>query len=242
MASTVTVQRRFDPNDTSKPKLWAAKICPYAEKTVIALHEMGISYDKVEVDLMNKPASLFEVNPKGLVPAMLDQGNCITDSYNILQYIDEMWVRSDNKSFFPTKPADRATARTWCDFINSKLAVQFYNVLLREGNDKDAAKAPLLESLKVLNDAIKSISSGPFFMGAEFGIVDVMLAPHVLRFAAIKKHAGFDVPETEEYERFNSWWKAVKEVPCFKDTRPPEDYIVEMYGKYAEFRKSKQTK
>ncbi len=194
---------------------------------------MEIKFDSVEVDLQNKPASLFEVNSKGLVPAMKDQGNCIIDSYNIIQYIDDMWIRSDNKRLLPVKPAERAFARHWCEYINSNLVKLFYEILLKQDiKEQEAAKSKLLESLKVLTGAMSS--DGPFFMGTDFNIVDIMLAPHVERFPALKLYRGFEVPETADYDRFKQWWQAVNERPSFQPARISESFMAETYKKYAD--------
>eukprot|EP00794_Sanderia_malayensis_P008506 gene8506-9418_t len=232
----VVVNRKFDKGDVSRPIVWTANVCPFAERVIIALQEMGIDFDAVEVDLLNKPASLFEVNSKGLVPVMKDQNNCITDSYNILQYIDDMWARSDKKTLMPVKPADRAVARHWCDFIGNTVVRLFMEILMKQiKEEQEAAKAKLLDSLRVLNDAMKSISEdGPFFMGADFSIVDIMLATKVERFPALKLYREFVVPKTEEFCRFNSWWKAVNAHPSFQPGKISEELMGEVYKKFAD--------
>ncbi len=212
--------------------LWTSKVCPFAERTVIALHEMGIAFDPVEVDLKNKPASLFEVNPKGLVPAMKDQGHCVNDSYIILQYIDDMWEGPDKKCLLPKDPVGRATARTLCEFMGTNVVNVFYQILMKQDPaEQEEAKEKMLKSLKALNDAI---TVGPFFMGSDFSIVDIMLAPFVERFAGLKFYRGFQVPETAEYERFNTWWKTVQERPSFQPARLTDEFIIETYKKYAD--------
>ncbi|XP_065072403.1 uncharacterized protein LOC135696812 isoform X1 [Rhopilema esculentum] len=226
--------RNVCPEDKSPPKLWTAKECPFAERAVIGLHELGVQFEAVEVDLKNKPTSLFEVNSKGLVPAMKDQGNCINDSYIILQYIEEMWS-SNEKSLLPRIPADRAIARTWCDFINKNVASVFYEVLLKESDEeREAAKVKLLSSIKILDEALQQYPSGPFFFGGNFGMVDIMLAPHVERFGALKHFRGFEVPENDEYKHFHLWWKNVQEHPSFQPARVDNEFIIQVYKSYAE--------
>ena len=78
---------------------------------------------------------------------------------------------------------------------------------------------------------MKKISDGPFFMGDKFGIVDILLAPHVDRFPAIE-NKGFVLPETGDYDRFRSWFQAVKEVPSFKSELVDADFVKAQYGKY----------
>ena len=214
--------RRYKSEDDTKPTVWILKdkVCPFAEKAVVALYEMGIDFDVIEVDIENKPASLFEVNKKGLVPAMKDQGNAVADSYIILEYINDMWTKSDGKSFFPESPVQRAVARTWCAFINNNLAKNWYEVAFKqEQHEVEEAKHKIIDNIKVLDEAMRSISEGPFFMGKEFGVVDIMLAPHVERFPVLERLSGFKVPETEELQRFKAWWKAVEGVSNFQKAR-----------------------
>jgi hypothetical protein len=40
----------------AKLTFYTAIICPYAQRTAIALKEVGAEYEKVEIDLANKPA------------------------------------------------------------------------------------------------------------------------------------------------------------------------------------------
>ena len=226
--------RRFNADDDSKPTLWILKECPFAEKACIGMYEMGVEFDVIHVDLSNKPASLFEVNKKGLVPAMKDQGNAICDSAIILEYINDMWTKPDKGGLLPESPALRATARTWSAYINSNIVKLFYEMLLKEKQeDRAASKAKLLEVIKVLEGAMRDISDGPFFMGKEFGLVDIMLAPHVERFPVLEHYRDFKIPDTDDFKRFNSWWKAVQEVPSYQRAKINPDIMVAGYKKYA---------
>ena len=227
--------RNFSSKEPESPMVWTAKECPFAERVAIALHELSIDFDPVEVDLVSKPASLFKVNPKGLVPAMKDQGQNINDSYIILQYIDEMWSKEGYSGLLPKHPADRAVARAWCEFINTQVVRLFYEILLNESDsDREAAKAKLLDSVKKISEVMKSVSHGPFFFGTSFGIVDIMLAPHVERFPALKHFRNFEVPDGDEFRRFHLWWQAVEQRPSFQPARVTLDFMISVYEKYAE--------
>ena len=225
--------RRFPSNDSEKPMVWAAKECPFSERAVIGLHELSIDFDLVQVDLSNKPASLFEINPKGLVPAMKDQNRHINDSYIILQYIDEMWSKEGHDGLLPKSPADRAVARTWCEFITTQVERAFYEMLLEESDDKrEAGKVKLLNALRTIDEAMRNVSDGPFFFGTSFGIVDIMLAPHTERFSALKHIRNFEVPDSEEFKRFHMWWEAVQKHPSFQPARVTTDFLVSVYNTY----------
>ena len=227
--------RRFNAEDDSRPVVWILKECPFAEKACIGLYEMGVEFEEINVNMSNKPASLFEVNKKGLVPAMKDQGNAICDSAIILEYINDMWTRPDKGGLLPDSPAQRAMARTWCRYINENIVKLFYEMLLKEKQeDRDAAKTRLLDVIKTLDEAMRSISEGPFFMGTEFGMVDIMLAPHVERFPVLEHYRAFKIPDTEDYKRFHSWWKALEKVESFQRAKMNQDKMISGYKVYAD--------
>jgi len=228
-------ERKFPSQEPEKPMVWLSKVCPYAEKVAIALNELGIEFDRVEVDLGNKPASLYEVNPKGLVPAMKDQGRNLSESYIILQYLDEMWSKEGHSGLLPKSPADRAVARTWCEFINAEVGKAFYGTFAaKNDSEAEAAKTKVLNALKTIADAMRSESDGPFFFGTSFGIVDIMLAPHVQRFVALKDIRNCEVPDSDDFKRFHLWWKAVQQHPSFQSAAATADFIASVYKKHIE--------
>jgi len=228
-------ERQFPSQEPEKPMVWLSKMCSYSERVAIALDELGIEFDRVDVDLGNKPASLYEVNPKGFVPVMKDQGRNISESYIILQYMDEMWSKEGHSGLLPKSPADRAVARTWCEFINANIGKAFQGIFAAKNNsDEEAAKIKVLDGLKTITDAMRSESDGPFFFGTSFGIVDIMLAPHVQRFVALKDIKTCEVPDSDDFKRFHLWWKAVQQHPSFQSAGATADFIVIGYKKHVE--------
>ena len=229
-----TAVRRYNPENNTKPTLWILqdRLCPFAQKALIALYEMGVDFSTIEVDAKNKPASLFEVNKKGLVPAMKDQGNAVADSYIVLEYINDMWTKADGKSLFPESPSQRAVARTWSTFINNSLVKSWYGVIFAKGDkETEDAKQKLLSDIKVLEEEMKSLSDGPFFMGKEFGVVDIMLAPHVERMPVLETLKGFKMPDNSESSRFQEWWKAVEAHPSYQQSKGALEPIIAGYKK-----------
>ena len=201
----------------------------------MALHELSVDFEPIEVNLKDKPASLFEVNSKGLVPAMKDQSNCINDSYIILQYIDETWSKVGHHGLLPECPAKRAVARTWCEYINNQVVKPFYEILLRQNDEeREKSKANLLNAIKTIDEAMRSVSNGPFFFNSAFGIVDIMLAPHVERFPALNHYRGFEIPSTDDFKRFHLWWEAVQARPSFQPARVTTDFVISVYKSYAD--------
>ena len=56
-------------------KLIDAPRCPYCARVRIVLAEKRLEYETVEIDLSDRPAWVYELNPTGRVP-ILDDGSC----------------------------------------------------------------------------------------------------------------------------------------------------------------------
>ena len=52
--------------------IYDAGRCPYCARVRIALAEKGIEYETVEIDLDDRPAWIYEKNPLGRVPVLVE--------------------------------------------------------------------------------------------------------------------------------------------------------------------------
>ena len=223
----MAAQRKLNASDTTKPKVWTAKICPFAHRARIALHHKGVDYEKVEVDLGNKPASLFEINPLGTVPAIHDLGQNIYESLICIEYVDDMWESPSGRKLLPDDPAGRAKERIWCDFVGKKIIPNFFGITMEKSREEASQK--FLDAMKALQEAMAS--PGPFFGGADLGLMDICLAPFANRMVFLKKCFQFEVPKTDEYKRYNEWWEALQNHPTYKATKLDDEYIVSNMSK-----------
>jgi glutathione S-transferase len=62
-------------------------LSPFVQRVWIALELKGIPYQYIEVDPYQKPDSLLEVNPRGLVPALRDDDWGCYESNVLLEYV-----------------------------------------------------------------------------------------------------------------------------------------------------------
>ncbi|GMN70379.1 hypothetical protein TIFTF001_039421 [Ficus carica] len=91
----------------------------------VALAEKGIRYEHREENLRNKSPLLLQMNPvHKKIPVLIHNGKPISESLNIVQYIDEVW-RDDAPLFLPSDPYQRAQARFWADFVDQKVIKTF---------------------------------------------------------------------------------------------------------------------
>ncbi|CAI9297834.1 unnamed protein product [Lactuca saligna] len=73
-------------------KLFAAGGSPFVCRVQIALNMKEIKYEKLEEDLHNKSADLLKYNPiYKKVSVLVHNGNAISESLVIVEYIDDAW-------------------------------------------------------------------------------------------------------------------------------------------------------
>jgi glutathione S-transferase len=88
-------------------RLVDAPRCPYCARVRIALGEKGIEYERVEIDLSNRPPWLAELNAARRVP-VLDDGFPLPESAVIMEYLEERFAE---RPLLPSAPDERARAR-----------------------------------------------------------------------------------------------------------------------------------
>lgn len=93
-----------------------------AAKVRIALEEKGLEYDKHYVDILAgeqfKPEFL-KLNPKGVVPVLVHDGNVVTESTVICEYVH--WAFPESKSLIPSDPLTHAAMMYWTKFVDEEL-------------------------------------------------------------------------------------------------------------------------
>ncbi len=216
----------------SSVQLYCAWFCPFAQRAWIALLHKGVDFEYIEQDPYDKSPEWLKVSPRGLVPSIIHHGKPIYESSVCIEYVDEAWP--DNNPLLPKDPYERAQARIWADQITKKVVPPFYAILLKETQEeREASRTELLTHVAALSQAMSK--EGPYFMGKQFGLVDIMLFPHALRFDHIlAEYRNFKIPQEPQFERFHRWLEAVKNVNSVKATIQLREKLVEKYRRYAE--------
>jgi glutathione S-transferase len=90
-----------------------------SQRVRFVLNAKGIPFDEVKLDLLAgdqlKPDYL-KMNPHGVVPTLLHDGDVVIDSNVITEYLDE--VAPEPVSFTPEAPVERARMRSLMHFID----------------------------------------------------------------------------------------------------------------------------
>src|SRR6201995_1115806 len=72
---------------TEKLTLISHKLCPYVQRAVIALNEKGVPFERVDIDLANKPDWFLKLSPLGKTPVLVVGEHAIFESAVILEYL-----------------------------------------------------------------------------------------------------------------------------------------------------------
>ncbi|CAI0540417.1 unnamed protein product [Linum tenue] len=100
---------------------WAS---PFSHRIELALKLKGLQFHYLEEDLSNKSQLLLQSNPvHRKIPVLIHNGNPISESLVIMEYIDETWQHQN--PLLPKDPYARAVARFWAKFIDEKVINDF---------------------------------------------------------------------------------------------------------------------
>jgi glutaredoxin len=98
-------------------RLISHKLCPYVQRAVIALTEKGVAFERIDIDLANKPDWFLKVSPLGKTPVLMVGDAAIFESAVILEYLEE----TEPKPLHPPDPLRRAEHRAWIEFGSTVL-------------------------------------------------------------------------------------------------------------------------
>lgn len=147
--------------------LYDAPRCPYCARVRIALAEKGVAHETVEIDLADRPARIYELNPTGRVPVLDEDGFVLPESAVILEYLEE---RYPEPPLLPADPGDRARVRLAVERFGNALGDAYY--AFRRG--EDGADGRLADCLRTLDRGVEAWPYG-------FGMADVAYLPWLVR-------------------------------------------------------------
>lgn len=140
-------------------KLYDAPRCPYCARVRIALAEKGVAVETVEVDLGDRPAWIYELNPTGRVPVLDDEGFVLPESAVIMEYLEE---RHPEPPLLPAGATARARARLLVHRFDDALGGDYY--AYRRGDPNELAQK--LERLETGQSLFADIAYAPWVIRA----------------------------------------------------------------------------
>ena len=192
----------------SKLTLISHRLCPYVQRAVIALTEKSTPFERVDVDLANRPDWFKAISPLDKTPVLSVGDRAIFESAVILEYLEE----TQPHPLHPADPLTRAEHRSWIEFGSSVL------------NDIWAFyAAPDATALEIKANVLGGkfgqlehrLSDGPYFEDARFSLVDAVFGPVFRYFDVFDRIGDFGVLARKP--KVNAWRGALADRPSIRN-------------------------
>jgi glutathione S-transferase len=182
-------------------------LCPYVQRSVISLVEKQVAFERIDIDLANKPQWFLDISPLGKTPVLKVGDRAIFESAVILEYLED----TQRRPLHPSDALSRAEHRSWIEFSSSILndIAGFYSVI---------NAFEFTAKIKALSDKFDQLESrlagGPYFSGKTFCLVDVVFGPVFRYFDVFDKIGQFEILDNKP--KLAAWRQALSNRPSVK--------------------------
>jgi glutathione S-transferase len=198
---------------TDKLTLISHKLCPYVQRAVISLTEKGVPFDRIDIDLDNKPDWFLKISPLGKVPVLRVGDKVVFESAVILEYLEE----TQPHPLHPHDPLTRAEHRAWMEFGSTVLGDIWG---LETATDETTFKAKAKQSEARFARLETRLVAAPWFDGEKFSLVDAVFAPAFRYFDVFDKIGDFGILSNKP--KIARWRAALAARPSVKSAVSPE--------------------
>ena len=187
--------------------LFSNPTCFYSHRARLVMAEKSISIDIIEVDGVDLPEDLLDLNPYHSVPTLVDRDLVLYDSRVIIEYLDE---RFPHPPLMPVDPVTRAQFRLALFRIEKDWYTQAQQI--EDALDKrQATRARKILSESIIASA-EVFAMKKYFLSDEFSLVDCSIAPILWRLPVY----GIDL--TEEAKPIAKYMDSVFSRPSFQES------------------------
>jgi glutathione S-transferase len=199
-------------------KLISHKLCPYVQRAVIALNEKGVAFERIDIDLANKPDWFLKISPLGKVPVLViatGKGEvALFESNVICEYIEET---QGGPKLHPQDPLARAQHRAWMEFGSAILSDIWGFETARDAASAER-KADDLKAKFLRVEA--ALADGPYFAGENFRLVDAVFGPIFRYFDVFDLIADYGIFAATP--KIRAWRRALAERPSVRQAVEPD--------------------
>lgn len=153
--------------------------------------------------MKNKPKDLLELNPYGKVPVLVDGSGVIYESAIINEYLDEKF---SELRLLPKNTLQRAKARIWIDFLNSRVHPAASDIT--HDRDPDRARQRLQQYLSTLDSEM----TGKQFIVGDYSLADVSFIPFYAR------RQRYDTSMDQNFPNLQRWGEELMARPAVVST------------------------
>ncbi|EKF20725.1 glutathione S-transferase family protein [Nitratireductor pacificus] len=191
-----------------KPILISFDLCPYVQRAAIVLAEKNVAFERIDVDLSNKPDWFLKISPLGKVPVLQVGGEALFESAAIVEYLDE----TEAPRLHPADPLTRARHRAWME-VGSSILSDIWT--METTHDRTVFGNALTAIGTKLKRVEAELGDGPYFAGTDFTVVDAVFAPAFRYFDVFDTIADFGV--FDGLPKVVKWREALAERPSVRE-------------------------
>jgi glutathione S-transferase len=216
----------------SQIQIYSAILCPFAHRVRLTLIEKGVRFESIEIDPQNKPANFLEISPYGKVPVLKHGDNRVWESAIVNEYLEDVFP---DPPLLPTEPMQRAQARIWINFADTRLFATTGKLLYsRDPQPPTALLTELTEHLLFMeHQGVRKIPpNSSYWLGTELSLVDLTFYPWFEQLAVLEHFRGFQLPPG--LDRLQQWWETVAQREAVRSIANPPEFYLEHYGRLAQ--------
>src|SRR5450756_959985 len=150
--------------------LYSGTTDPFSQRCRIVLHEKGMDFQIIDVNVDHKPEDLAVINPYNRTPVLVERDLVLYESNIINEYIDE---RFPHPQLMPADPVMRARARLF--LFRFEVALFSQIEVLEHGNQKQQDRARQHVSDR-LTQMVPVFAKQKHMLGDEFSMLDVAIS------------------------------------------------------------------
>jgi len=180
------------------------------------------------------------VNPTGEVPTVEVDGKHVPESDVNSEFLDTLYPNKGIR-LVPADPFKAAKIRLAIKAF-SNLTAPIYGLLSNQEPEKDAEFAEKINTqLSQFFRLFAPIEEGPYFLGKDFSLADIVAAPFFDRFRHVLPHyRGYHILPSADHDkerpwgaRARAWFAAVEQRKSFKETTQKSEWVIKQYEGYS---------
>jgi glutathione S-transferase len=200
--------------------------CPYSQRVLIAMEELGIPHRIVPIDTHHKPGWFHLMSGESLVPVIFTDGTLVSGSRHIMSYLIDKYPRRAQGALGPSCAGGLR--------VGTMAYTRFYPLFQSALRGAPGAVTALQDELKELNATMMAIQAKPgregvLLGGRTFSREDTSIAPllHALDVAGPALKEGCGIPDG--CDALKEYLAASRSIPSFAKCVPRNEVTIDGY-------------
>ncbi len=171
-------------------------VSPYVRKVLACMNLKGLAYEVDPITPFFGNDEFRRLSPLCRIPVLVDGSFSVSDSSVICAYLDEVYL---GHALFPADPKDRARARWFEEFADTRLGELFiwslfyqkvvHPLVWGEPGDEKRIRKALDEDIPAALDYLEQELPAEGFLFGDIGVADISIASFFRNGA----YAGFEI-------------------------------------------------